>query len=97
MQSDRMSPGDPSGGSSNADEDFKWQGRVLGFVLFEHPHQLSENEIIRQMVGEKPTFDEKDAVKRAIEEVVRAGLFRRCESMVLLTKAGAALLNIEVD
>lgn len=96
MHSDRMTPGE-TGGGTNADEDAKWQGRVLGFVLFEHPHQMSEREIIREMVGEKPSFEQRDAVERAIEEIVRAGLFRRCESMVLLTRAGAKLIQIEID
>jgi hypothetical protein len=96
MHEDR-SRGDSTPASSNADEDYKWQGRVLGFVLHEYPHQLTEKEIVREMVGEKPSFDQRDAVERAIEEVVRAGLFRRCESMVLLTKAGIQLISIEID
>jgi hypothetical protein len=80
-----------------AEEDLKWQGRVLGLIIYEHPHYLSEHEIVRELVGEKPTFAEKDAVKRAIEEVVRAGLFRRCESLVLLTHAAKRMFELEFE
>lgn len=97
MQHDRMSP-DASGDQkrTNLDEDLQWQSAVLALVIEEDPHQLSEREIIREMAGEKPEFPKKDATRRAIEELVRAGLLRRCESMVLLTKPARHMASLDV-
>jgi hypothetical protein len=97
MHQDRIS-GDPPDDerSTNADEDFKWQGAVLGYLLSQYPHQLTEREIIRAMAGERPTYDQKDAIERAIEEIVRAGIARRCESLVLLTHTARRIFELEV-
>jgi len=98
MQRDRI-PGDQPDGErrTNDDEDRKWQGVVLSYILSQHPHQLTEREIIRALVGERPTFDQKDAVERAIEEIVRAGIARRCESLVLLTHTAMRVFELEVE
>jgi|GEM_PF-1691727 len=98
MQQDRI-PGDqPNDGRQlPAAEDFKWQGVVLSYILSQFPHQLTEREIIRELVGERPTFDQKDAIERAIEEIVRAGIARRCESLVLLTHTAKRVFELEVE
>jgi hypothetical protein len=101
MQVNR-SPGDSGPASSreaeisNAEEDCKWQGRVLAYVIEEDPHQLSEPEIIRELAGEQPEFDQADNARRAIEGLVRAGILRRCETLILLTKPARHFASLEM-
>jgi len=96
MQMNR-SPRDSDPASPNAEEDRQWQSAVLNHVLAEDPRQLSEKEIIRALAGEKLEFDQVDAARRAIEELIRAGVLRRCEAMVLLTKPARHFASLEVS
>jgi len=87
MQEDRMS-GDPPEGEwvPPAREDAKWQRVVLEILLDEYPHQLSELELSREVLGDKASLREQDACQRAIEDLVRGGLLQRCESLILPTR-----------
>lgn len=89
MHSDRI--------SEVAKADRKWQRAVLGLLLEEDPHQLTYQEIQRELVGEKPDYDERDAVARAVEELTRSGVLRRCEAMVLLTQTTRHIASLEVS
>jgi hypothetical protein len=78
-------------------EDAKWQARILAVLLDEYPHQLSKLELARELLGENPGFPERDALERAIEDLTRAGLLQRCESLILLTRAARLFASLELD
>lgn len=78
MHGDFISPGE---------EDAQVQAQVLTVVLAALPHQLSKLELAREVLSENPGFEERDDFERAIENLVRAGLLQRCESLVLATRA----------
>ncbi|HEX5375925.1 MAG TPA: hypothetical protein VFW48_07180 [Solirubrobacterales bacterium] len=98
MQEDRM-PGDqPDDDWETPDrEDAKWQARVLAIVLDQDPHQLSKHEISRELLGEKPGFEQRDAYERAVEDLCCGGLLQRCESLILLTRAARLFASLELD
>jgi len=75
----------------------RWQERVLSLALEEDPRQLSELEIVRELVGKEPDYDQAIAVGRAIEELVHACLLRRCESLLILTRAARHFARLEVS
>lgn len=78
-------------------EDAKWQARVISLVLSEYPHQLSKLEIACELLSEKPGFEERDGLERAIEDLSNAGLLRRCESLILLTRAARHFASLELE
>jgi hypothetical protein len=96
MQTDRI-PGDQPDDERQTtdDEDWKWQGRLLGVVFHEYPHQLTELELERELVGDNPSFAEKDAVARALDVVIKAGLLHRCESMIVVSKPALFFSRLE--
>jgi len=83
--------------SSTGAMDRKWQRAVLGLLLEQDPHQFTYTELQRELAGEKPSFDERDALARAVHELTRAGLIRRCEAMVLLTQPARHMASLELD
>jgi hypothetical protein len=98
MQDENISPSDSGDDwETNEQADAKWQARVLLLLLSEYPHQLSEVELTRELVGERPAFAERDAVERAVEDLVRVGLLSRCESLILLTRAARHFDSLNFD
>ena len=98
MQANRISPGGEGDGQpDNAKQDAQWQAEVLRLLLDEHPHQLTKLELSRELVGESPGYDQRDAVERAIRDLEKAGLLYRCEALVLLTKAARHFASLEVE
>jgi hypothetical protein len=95
MQEDRMS-GDPPEGEwvPPAREDAKWQRVALEIVLDECPHQLSEMELVLEVIGDKPSLRERDGCERAIEDLVRGGLLQRCEAMLSPTRAARLFASL---
>jgi hypothetical protein len=61
-------------------QDERVQSAVLGLVLYEHPIQLT-SEDLRREVGDD------DATDRAIGELVAVGLLRRERESILPTRA----------
>lgn len=98
MQEDR-NPGDqPEADWVTPDqEDARWQSRVLTIVTEQDPHQLSKHELARELLGENPGFEQRDAFERAVEDLCAGGLLQRCESMILLTRAARLFSSLEVD
>lgn len=98
MHSDRMPP-DSSGDEQfeNARDDAAWRSRVLALVLAEDPHQLTELELVRELLGPDPNFAERDALERAIGDLVRGGLVQRNESLIWLTRAARLFASLELE
>jgi hypothetical protein len=78
-------------------EDAKWQRRVLSFLLEQYPHQLSKLEIARELLRDNPGFSERDALDRAIADLVRGGLVQLCESLILLTRAARLFASLDLN
>lgn len=78
-------------------DDAKRQGAILALLWDEHPDQLSESELIREIAGEDPEFRERDECQRAIEGLIREGLLQRSGPLVILTRAARSFARLELD
>lgn len=98
MHEDRISSGQAGEGLEPTDrEDAKWQARVLALVLEQDPHQLSKQEAARELLSSPPSWDEQDSLERAVTSLEAAGLLRRCEALLLPTRAARHFASLELD
>ncbi len=58
---------------------------VLTAVLLAHPEHLTEADIVRELVGDRPVFGEHDEIENHIRDLVNAGIFRREGKSILPT------------
>lgn len=63
-------------------EDTVVESAVLQHVLALHPTILTREEIALELVGEKGSFAERDAVERAVGDLARVGLLHVGDSLV---------------
>jgi hypothetical protein len=68
-------------------EDAATESAVLLQVLDLHPTQVTVAELVRDVGGEGGGFAERDAVERAVRELVAAGLLHRRDELVQPTRA----------
>jgi hypothetical protein len=68
-----------------AREDQQIERAVLSHVLDAHPTTLRLSDLIREL-GDVDDFTKRDAVERAVRELVKGGLLFRCEGAVLPTR-----------
>ena len=78
-------------------EDAKVERVVLAFLLDEHPSQLTIPELSRALNDDPGDFSSDDAVKRAVRELVGAGLLRCHGASVLPTRAALYFARLEMD
>lgn len=71
--------------ADNAAEDQQVERAVLGLVIDAHPATLRLSDLIRE-VGDPDDFGKRDAVERAVRELVKGGMLFRCEGAVLPTR-----------
>jgi hypothetical protein len=83
------------GGISPRDEDLINERAVLFLVLDEHPNQLTAAEILRRFCPDPDDFKNEDAVRRAIRDLIGAGLLRRQGDAVVPTSATLHLRQLE--
>jgi hypothetical protein len=69
-----------------AEQDAVVEGAVLQQLLFLHPTQLSLEELLREL-AEGDDFTERDAVERAVRDLVAAGLLHRNGELLAPTRA----------
>ncbi|HEX5610790.1 MAG TPA: hypothetical protein VFX45_11955 [Solirubrobacterales bacterium] len=72
---------------TTAAEDAATESAVLQQVLHLHPTQVTVAELVREVGGESAGFAERDAVERAVRELVAVGLLHRSGELVLPTRA----------
>ncbi len=95
MHSERISDDDFDGPEHTPEqEDSLWQVRIVSFLLGEYPDQLSKLELARELLSENAGFSERDGFERAVEDLIRAGLLRQCESLILLTRPARHLAGL---
>jgi hypothetical protein len=70
-----------------AEEDSATELAVLQQVLALHPIQVTVAELTREVGGSLSDFAQRDAIERAVRDLVGAGLLHRLDSFVLPTRA----------
>jgi hypothetical protein len=72
---------------SPAAEDAANESAVLQQLLDLHPTQVTVTELLREVGGEFAEFDERDAIERAVRDLVGAGLLHRRDDFVVPSRA----------
>jgi hypothetical protein len=70
-----------------AEVDAAVEAVVLRQLLVLHPIQLTLGELVRELAGQPESFALKDAVERAVRELIAAGLAHRSGDVVLPSRA----------
>jgi hypothetical protein len=78
----------PAGGPhSTKARDLHDQGIALIHVLAIHPVHTRLPEVLRELTNDPDDFSQRDAIERAVIDLVGAGLLFRCEELLLPTRA----------
>jgi hypothetical protein len=80
---------------SPASEDVEMQSAVLSLVLTEHPIQMTRAELVRDLSKNPDDFAERDAVERAVADLVGVGLLRCQSEAVAPTRAALAFDRLD--
>jgi hypothetical protein len=75
---------------TNRDEDARVESALLQRLLDLHPTRVTKAELVRDLAGEDPDFAARDAVDRAVRELIGAGLLHRTDDD-LITPTRAAI------
>lgn len=73
--------------STTAAGDARTEAAVLHQVLRFHPIQLTVAELVREVGGGSPSYAERDAIERAVRDLVAAGLLHDRDTFVTPTRA----------
>ena len=68
-------------------DDDATESAVLQRVIDVHPTQLTIAELVREVGGAEAGFAERDAIERAVRDLVAVGLLHRNDAFVLPTRA----------
>lgn len=79
--------GEPGDSWTTGAADAATESAVLLLVLDLHPTLVSLAELSRELCGEQPRFEQRDAVERAVRDLAATGLLRRDGELVLPTRA----------
>jgi hypothetical protein len=72
---------------SPAEKDAATEAAVLTQLLVLHPAHITFEELLRSMVVEPVDFVQRDAIERAVRDLVAAGLLHRNDDFVLPSRA----------
>jgi hypothetical protein len=72
---------------SNEAQDLRDQGSVLIYVLTLYPTHLRLSELIQEVSAGVADFAQRDAIERAVRDLVGVGLLFRSDGLVLPTRA----------
>jgi predicted transcriptional regulator len=70
-----------------SDEDRATESAVLQHVLALHPSPVAVEDLTREIGAGEASFDQRDAVDRAVRDLAAAGLLHRNDSIVLPSRA----------
>jgi hypothetical protein len=70
-----------------AEEDAAVEAAVLRHLLSLHPVQVVFDELLREIAVDPKDFAQRDAVERAVRDLVVAGLLHRCDEFVIPSRA----------
>ena len=85
------------GPSSYTAQEAENQRVALGFLLEQHPAQLTIPEVAQALYAHPGDFKENDAVERAIRDLVGGGLLHCHGPFVLPTRAALYFSQLEAD
>jgi hypothetical protein len=72
---------------SPATEDARTESAVLAYVLAFHPVQTSFEELLREFDQGSGDVAQRDAVERAVRDLIGSGLLRCSGELILPTRA----------
>ena len=78
-------------------EDRLVQRAVLTLTLAEHPVQLTLDDLGRELSDEPGDFAQRDAIERAVRDLVGVGLLHRHDEFVLPTRAATYFDRLMCD
>lgn len=81
---------------SNAAEDLREESLILTYLVDAFPQTLRLSDVIREMGGGED-FTKRDAVERAVRELMRGGLLFRSCGAVLPTRAALRAYELFVE
>jgi hypothetical protein len=70
-----------------AAQDLRDQGDVLIHVLTLYPTHLRQSELIQEVSAGAADFAQRDAIERAVRDLIGVGLLFRSDRLVLPTRA----------
>jgi hypothetical protein len=73
------------------EDDTATEAVVLRQLLALHPVQVTLDELLREVAADPEDFSERDAVERAVRDLVAAGLLRRSGDALLPSRAALRL------
>jgi hypothetical protein len=76
---------------TNREADIAVEAAVIKHLLDVHPTQLSQVELIRELAGEAPGFEERDAIERAVRDLSGVGLLHSRNELLTPTRAALRL------
>ena len=76
---------------TNRAADTAAEAAVIQHLLDVHPAHLTTAELIRELCGEEPEFAERDAVERAVRDLVGVGLLHSGDELLTPTRAALRL------
>ena len=78
---------EPNGsGPSTESLDIHAQGVVLTHITSNYPSQFRMTDLIRELTRDPDNFEERDAIERAVRDLISHGLLFRNEALVLPTR-----------
>ncbi|HKO37498.1 MAG TPA: hypothetical protein VJU14_03930 [Solirubrobacterales bacterium] len=86
---------DKAKSAGTAGEDHKYERAVFTHVIEVHPATLRLSDLLREL-GDPKDFTERDAIERAVRELVKGGLLFRCEGAVLPSRAALYVAELEL-
>lgn len=72
---------------SPAEEDAATEAAVLNHLLVLYPVHVTFDELLREVAEEPEDFFQRDAIERAVRDLVATGLLHRSNSFVLPSRA----------
>ena len=77
---------DANDGSTTRIEDEAVESAVLRHLLELCPTGLTKAELVRELAGERAGFAERDAIERAVRELVAVGLLHGSDDRIAPTR-----------
>jgi hypothetical protein len=74
-----------------AEEDARTEAVVLRWLLALHPVQITFDELLREVCEEPEDFAQRDAIERAVRDLVTTGLAHRNGEFVVPSRAALRL------
>lgn len=78
-----------------AEEDARTEAAVLRWLLALHPAQITFVELLREVCEEPEDFAQRDAIERAVRDLVATGLVHRHGEFVIPSRAALRFDELE--